>query len=186
MASTVENRDPYTAGHQLRVRDLSVAIAEQLELGPDVIRGVTYGAMIHDIGKMAVPAEILNRPGKLTDLEFEMIKAHPQVGAEIISDVEFPWPVRSVVLQHHERLDGSGYPHGLKAGEISNEAQIVAVADVVEAMSSHRPYRAALGIDAALDEITKGRGVLFDTKAVNACIGLFRDHRFEFRTDQAS
>ncbi len=180
MARTVENRDPYTAGHQMRVRDLSVALAEQLGFSPDEIRGITYGAMIHDIGKMAVPAEILNRPGKLSTLEFEMIKSHPVVGAEIISDVAFPWPVGSVVLQHHERLDGSGYPYGLKAGEISNEAQIVAVADVVEAMSSHRPYRAALGIDAALAEISKGRGITFDTDAVDACIGLFRDGQFTF------
>jgi len=180
MARIIESRDPYTAGHQQRVSQLSESIARELRWDPDRVEGVRFGAILHDIGKIAVPAEILTRPGKLTSLEFEMIKNHVTVGLEIISDTEFPWPVAEIVSQHHERLDGSGYPHHLVDGEISLEARLVAVADVVEAMSSHRPYRAALGIDAALEEIRLGRATLFDPDVVDACLGLFSEGRFEF------
>jgi len=184
MARTVESRDPYTAGHQQRVSDLSSVIADRLGMSPDEVLGVSYGAMIHDIGKISVPAEILNRPGKLTRVEFELIKSHAEVGGQIISKVEFPWPVFEIVSQHHERLDGSGYPAGLRGDEISIEARIVAVADVVEAMSSHRPYRAALGVEAALAEITQNRGTLFDPNVVEACLAVFQDQQFEFMHGQ--
>jgi len=184
MSRTVESRDPYTAGHQQRVSDLSSSIADRLGMSPDQVLGVSYGAMIHDIGKISVPAEILNRPGKLTRVEFELIKSHAEVGGQIISKVDFPWPVFEIVSQHHERLDGSGYPIGLRGNEISIEARIVAVADVVEAMSSHRPYRAALGVDAALAEITQNRGTLFDPDVVDACLAVFQDQQFEFMHGQ--
>jgi PAS domain S-box-containing protein/putative nucleotidyltransferase with HDIG domain len=178
IALTVEKRDPYTAGHQNRVADLAAAMAGELGFDVDRIEGLRLGGMIHDIGKIYIPAEILNRPGRLSEHEFEMIKSHPEVGYDIIKDVVFPWPVADIVLQHHERLDGSGYPGGLKGDEIILEARILAVADVVEAITAHRPYRAALGIEVALDEITKHRGVFYDPAVVDVCLALFREKGF--------
>ena len=175
IALTVEKRDPYTAGHQSRVADLAAAIAQEMGLDADRIEGMKLGAMIHDIGKIYVPAEILNRPGRLSVHEFGMIKTHPEVGYDIIKDVKFPWPVALMVLQHHERMDGSGYPKGLKGEEIILEARILAVADVVEAITAHRPYRPALGFDVALAEIEAKRGQLYDPNVVDACLRLFRE-----------
>lgn len=175
IALTVEKRDPYTAGHQSRVADLAAAIAGEMGLDANRIEGMKLGAMIHDIGKIYVPAEILNRPGQLSVHEFGMIKTHPEVGYDIIKDVKFPWPVALMVLQHHERMDGSGYPKGLKGDEIILEARILAVADVVEAITAHRPYRPALGFDVALAEIEAKRGQLYDPNVVDACLRLFRE-----------
>ncbi|MBM3350769.1 MAG: HD domain-containing protein [Betaproteobacteria bacterium] len=172
---TVEKRDPYTAGHQSRVAQLATAIAGELGMDADRIEGLRLGGMIHDIGKIYVPAEILNRPGRLTHGELEIIRSHPEVGYEIIKDVKFPWPVADMVLQHHERLDGSGYPHGLKGDEIILEARILSVADVVEAITSHRPYRPAIGIEAGLAEIEAKRDQIYDPDVVDACLRLFRE-----------
>ncbi len=179
LASAVDLRDPYTAGHQRRVAELSVAIGKKLGLEEDRIRGLRLSAMIHDVGKIQVPAEILSTPRRLTDLEFDLIKLHPAAGRELFKDIEFPWPVADAIYQHHERLDGSGYPEGITGEKIILEARIIAVADVVEAISSHRPYRPSLGIDAALDEIRKGKGRLFDPEVVDACLELF-DEGFSF------
>lgn len=172
MAAALEKRDPYTAGHQQRVAELAVAIAGRMQLPQDQIEGIRLGALIHDIGKIYVPSEILNRPGKLSDNEFALIKSHPKVGFEIIEDVHFPWPVAQMVRQHHERLDGSGYPDGLKGNDILLEAKILAVADVVEAITSHRPYRAGLGLEAAVDEIRNNRGRWYEPEVVDACVEL--------------
>ncbi|HEY5581208.1 MAG TPA: HD domain-containing phosphohydrolase [Rhodoferax sp.] len=180
IANTVEMRDPYTAGHQRRVGQLAVAIARELGLPEETIRGIELAASIHDLGKISVPAEILSKPGKLTAIELMLLKTHAQAGFDILKAIKFPWPIASMVLQHHERLDGSGYPQGLKGEQILLESRIMAVADVVEAMASHRPYRAALGIDAALQEIEQGRGTAFDTAVVDACIRLFAEKRFAF------
>lgn len=173
VALTVEKRDPYTSGHQTRVAELSILIAEEMGLDKERIRGIHLGATIHDIGKIYVPAEILNRPGRLSEAEFGLIQSHPQIGYDIMKDVEFPWPVNEIIYQHHERMDGSGYPQGLKGDEISMEARIVAVADVVEAISSHRPYRPALGLDKGIEEIKRGRGGAYDADVVDACIRLY-------------
>jgi len=170
IARMVEMRDPYTAGHQARVADLAVAIGREVGMPADRVEGLGLGAQLHDIGKICVPAEILCRPGRLTAAEFEIIKSHPAMGYEVVKDVAFPWPVAQMILQHHERLDGSGYPRGLKGDEILPEARIIAVADVVESMTSHRPYRAGLGLDAALREVTSKRGSHFDAQAVDACV----------------
>ncbi len=180
IAATVEMRDPYTAGHQQRVAQLSVAIARELGLAEERIHGLHLAAGIHDLGKIHIPSELLSKPGKLSTIEFELIKVHPQVGYDIIKDVQFPWPIADMILQHHERLDGSGYPNGLRSEQLLTESKILAVADVVEAMASYRPYRPGLGIGAALAEIGKHRGVLFDEAAVDACIRLFREQRFSF------
>ncbi len=180
LANTVETKDPYTAGHQRRVAQLACAIAREMGLPPDQIEGMHVLSFLHDIGKIAVPAEILSRPGKISDIEFNLIKAHPEVGYNILKDIEFPWPVAQAVLQHHERLDGSGYPAGLSDENIIPEARILAVADVVEAMASHRPYRPALGIEAALDEIVEHQGKLFDSCVVTACVQLFQEKDFVF------
>lgn len=180
IAGTVDQRDPYTAGHQRRVADLSRRIGEKLGLSEDQIHGLHLGASIHDLGKIGIPAELLAKPGRLSKTELELIKEHVQLGYELIKDVRFPWPISDIVLQHHERLDGSGYPQGLKADAIRLESKIVAVADVVEAMGSHRPYRAALGIQIALDEIEAQCGRLFDTAAVEACLELFREEGYKF------
>ncbi len=179
-ASTVEKKDPYTAGHQRKVAELSREIAKGLGLFSDEVEGIYFAGLVHDIGKIAVPSEILTKPGKLTEIEFELLKTHPQVGYDILKDIEFPWPIAEMVLQHHERLDGSGYPQGLKDGEIILGARIIGVADVVEAMSSHRPYRPALGIDKALSEIRSGRGRLYDSDVVDMCIKLFMECGFAF------
>jgi putative nucleotidyltransferase with HDIG domain len=180
LAATVEQRDPYTAGHQRRVAELSVAIAQALGLDPTRTEGLHFAATIHDIGKIYVPAEILARPGKLPPLELEMIKAHAQVGFELVKDVEFPWQVADMIWQHHERLDGSGYPQGLKGNQILLEARILSVADMVEAMSSHRPYRAGLGLEAALAQIRVEAGTKLDARVVDACERVFRERGFSF------
>jgi PAS domain S-box-containing protein/putative nucleotidyltransferase with HDIG domain len=176
----VEMRDPYTAGHQRRVGDLACAIAWELGLPEDQVEGIYMAGIIHDIGKINVPSEILSKPTGLTQTEFLMIKSHAQVGYDILSQVEFPWPVADTVLQHHERLDGSGYPDSLVGEQILLEAKILSVADVVEAMSSHRPYRPALGLSKALREIQRNKGILYDTAVVNACLKVFRKGKFSF------
>lgn len=175
IALTLEKRDPYTAGHQQRVAEIAAAIAAEMGLPPEQIEGLRFGALIHDIGKIAVPAEILSRPGRLSELEFGLIKAHSEAGHDILKDIPFPWPVAQMVHQHHERLDGSGYPLGLKGEEIMLEARILAVADVVEAMAAHRPYRAALGMEAALKELERGRCALYDPDAVDASLRIYRE-----------
>ncbi len=180
IANTVEMPDPYTAGHQQRVARLAVAIARELHLSEEQIQGLYLAGIIHDVGKINIPSEILNKPGKLSKLQYQLIQGHPQSGYDIIKGVDFPWLIAQMVLQHHERLDGSGYPQGLKSEAILAEAKILAVADVVEAMMSHRPYRPALGIDAALSEIENGKGRLFDPEAVEACVALFRQNGFTF------
>jgi len=180
IAAMAEARDPYTAGHQRKVAELAGALATELGLEDDVIEGIRLAGNIHDIGKVSIPAEILVRPRELSPLEWEMVKGHPQIGAEIVGDIEFPWPVAEMILQHHERLDGSGYPSGLQGEEILIGSRIIGVADTVEAMSSHRPYRPAKGLGAGLDVITQGRGTLFDPQVVDACLRLFREGRFAF------
>ena len=180
MSLIVEVRDPYTAGHQKSVSNLARVIAQEMALPDHVVDAVRMAGIIHDIGKISVPAEILSKPTKLTDIEFNLIKVHSQAGYDVLKDVGLPYPVAEIVLQHHERLDGSGYPQGLKNGEILLEAQIIAVADVVEAIASHRPYRPGRGIDAALDEIEKSKGILYDAGVVDACIKLFREKGFNF------
>ncbi len=178
MATILEVRDPYTAGHQQRVARLATAIAEAMGLPAGQVEGIHFGALIHDIGKIYVPAEILSRPTRLSPLELQMVRSHAQVGHDIVRDIDLPWPVGQMILQHHERLDGSGYPNGLQGDAIIPEARILAVADVVEAMSSHRPYRAGLGVDAALAAIETGRGRIFDEAAVDACLHLFRQEAY--------
>jgi putative two-component system response regulator len=180
LAAIVEMRDPYTAGHQRRVAQLAVAIAKELQLTDEQVEGINLAGVVHDVGKIRVPAEILSKPGRLTALEFSLIKEHSQNGYEILKTIDFPWPIAQIVLQHHERLDGSGYPQGLKAEQILIEAMIVTVSDVVESMTSHRPYRPGLGIDAALEEIELNKGKLFDPKVVDACTRLFREQNFSF------
>ena len=179
LASITEIRDPYTAGHQQRVAQISSAIGEEFGLPRDMVEGIRVAGTLHDIGKIAVPAEILTKPSKLLEMEFGLVKTHPQVGYQILKGIEFPWPVAEAVLQHHERLDGSGYPRGLSKNEIISEARILAVADVVEAMASHRPYRPAFGIDMALEEILRGRGTIFDPEVCDACIRLFEEKGFD-------
>ncbi len=183
MSRIAEVRDPYTAGHQRRVAQLSLEIAKELGFSGERLEVIGIVALIHDIGKIHVPAEILSKPGKLTEPEFSMIKSHPQVGYDIIKGIDFPWPVAQMVLQHHERMDGSGYPAGLQRTEISPEARILAVADVVEAMYSHRPYRAALGIGEALKELERGKTTLYDADVVDACVRLFTEKLFRFTED---
>jgi len=181
LASITEKRDPYTAGHQQRVAQLACAIAEEMHLPDDTVEGIRVAATLHDIGKIYEPSEILSKPGVLTDIEFLMMKVHPQIGYDILKNIDFPWPVAEIVFQHHEKLDGSGYPRKLSGDEILKEARIIAVADVVEAMASHRPYRSALGIEAALEEISKNRGIAYDEAVVDVCLTLFRKKHFEFR-----
>ena len=180
IAGTLEARDPYTAGHQRRVSELAIAIAQEMGLPEEQVNGIHLAAIVHDLGKIRIPAEILAKPGRLTDLEYSLIKTHAQAGYDILKDVEFPWPIADIVLQHHERLDGSGYPQGLKDGQILLESRIMTVADVVEAMSSHRPYRPALGKEAALKEIERGRGSAYDPVAVDICVKLLSEKGFTF------
>jgi HD-GYP domain-containing protein (c-di-GMP phosphodiesterase class II) len=177
---TIEGRDPYTAGHQRRVTQLACAIANEMHLPQEQIEGLRMAGLTHDIGKINIPAEILSKPGQLTDLEFGLIRMHPQTGHDILKAIEFPWPVAQMVLQHHERMDGSGYPQRLSGEEILLEARILGVADVVEAMASHRPYRSARGIDQALEEISQNKGVLYDAEIVDACLKLFTEKDFRF------
>ncbi|MCJ7663994.1 MAG: PAS domain S-box protein, partial [Desulfobacterales bacterium] len=173
LASTVEMKDPYTAGHQRWATRLACAIAREMGLSEEQIEGIRMAGLIHDIGKINIPAEILSKPGQLSDIQYNMVKIHAQVGCDILREIKFPWPVAKIVLQHHERWDGSGYPEGLSGEEIILEARILAVADTVEAMSSHRPYRVAHGVERALEEISQNRGTLYDPAVVDACLMLF-------------
>jgi response regulator RpfG family c-di-GMP phosphodiesterase len=181
MSSTIEMRDPYTAGHQQRVADLARSVSVEMGLSKERVEGVRMAGLIHDLGKIAVPAEILTKPGRLNDIEFNLIKLHCQAGYDILKDIEFPWPISKIVLQHHERMDGSGYPHGVSGEELLLESRILAVADVVEAMASHRPYRAALGLEAATEEISKKKGVLYDPTVVDACVKIISNGKFQFK-----
>ncbi len=174
----VELRDPYTAGHQHRVGELAASLARELGQSEESVRGLQIAGHVHDIGKINVPSEILTKPGKLTHPEFAIIKTHAEQGGDILANIDFPWPLAMVAQQHHERLDGSGYPGGLGSEAIAPEARIMAVADVVEAMATHRPYRASLGIAAALEEIERNAGVMYDADAAQACARLFRDNRY--------
>lgn len=178
---TVEKRDPYTAGHQQRVATLAVAIGEAMQLDAMQLEGLRLGALVHDIGKISIPAEILTKPGQLSEIEYLLIQNHAVAGYEILEHIDFPWPLAAMVLQHHERLDGSGYPKGLKGDEIMLEAKILCVADVVEAMTSDRPYRAGLGFDAAVEEITRNRGTLYDSAVVDTCIDILDSGGFSFQ-----
>ncbi len=178
MALTVETKDPYTAGHQQRVSNLARTIAQEMGLSKDQVEAIRLAGVVHDLGKISVPAEILSKPTKLSDLEFSLIQGHSQTSYEILKDIDFPWPIAQIALQHHERLNGSGYPAGLKGDEILIEAQVLMVADVVEAIASHRPYRAARGIDLALEEIEKNKGILYNQAVVDACLKLFREKNF--------
>jgi len=180
LTSAVEMRDPYTAGHQRRVAELVSAIGDELKLNTDKLDGLRIAALIHDIGKIHVPSEILSKPGKLTDIEFTIMESHVQAGYEVLKSIDFPWPIAKTVLQHHEKMNGSGYPNGLFGEEIILEARILFVADVVEAMSSHRPYRPALGLDKAIEEITKNRGILYDPVIVDACVEVINYKHFKF------
>lgn len=178
LAATVEMRDPYTAGHQRRVAALAVAIARELQLPEEQIEGIHLAGVVHDVGKIQIPAELLSKPGRLTELEFSLIKQHSQAGYELLKTIAFPWPIAQIVRQHHERLDGSGYPEALKGEQILIDARIIGVADVVEAMSSHRPYRPGLGIEPAMEEIMRARGTLYDPQVVDACVRLFREKNY--------
>ncbi|MBA4417951.1 MAG: histidine kinase [Syntrophus sp. (in: bacteria)] len=181
LATTLEMRDPYTAGHQRRVAQLACALAKEMGFSEEKLEGMEVIGFLHDLGKIVVPAEILSKPGKLNELEYNMIKTHSQVGYDILKGIRFPWPVKKAILQHHERLDGSGYPAGLSGEEIIYEARILAVADVVESMASHRPYRPAMGINSALNEITKNKGILYDPSIVDTCVALFKEKHFKLQ-----
>ena len=180
LSSTVEVRDPYTSGHQKRVAELACDIAKHIDLSEDRINAIRMAGVIHDLGKIAIPSEILSKPGRLSDIEFSLLKTHPQVGFDILKDINFRLPIAQIVYQHHERMDGSGYPQGLKGDKILLEARIMTVADVEEAMASHRTYRPALGIDTALEEISKNKGIIYDTDVVNACLKVFMEKGFKF------
>ncbi|MDD5439972.1 MAG: HD domain-containing protein [Candidatus Omnitrophica bacterium] len=180
IATAIVSRDPYTAGHQQRVAELSCAIAEDIGLTGEQVREVYLAAVSHDIGKIAVPTEILIKKGKLTDEEMGIIRTHPQVGYDILKPIKFPWPLAEAVLQHHERMNGTGYPRRLPGARILLQARIIAVADVVEAISSTRPYREALGNDAAMTEIEMNKGTLYDARVADACLKLFREKHFAF------
>ena len=178
LSTLVEMRDPYTAGHQKRVAMIAQAIAREIGLPEDHVQSIWVASLIHDVGKIRVPSDILSKPGRISKAEFELIKEHPKTGYEILSKIEFPWSVADIVLQHHERMDGSGYPQGLKGDDILLASRIVGVADVVEAMTYHRPYREALGLNAALDEIKKNKGILYDPEVADACIRIFLEKGF--------
>jgi putative nucleotidyltransferase with HDIG domain len=180
ISKIMDTRDPYTAGHQMRVTKLAVSIAQEMNLSPDKIESVKIASLIHDIGKIGIPSEILTKPADLDTIEFSFIKKHPEIGYTILKDIDFPYPIAQIVLQHHERNDGSGYPQGLKGKDILLEAKIINVADVVEAMSSHRPYRESLGIDVALEEIIRNKGILYEPRVVDVCVKLFREKGFRF------
>jgi len=173
MGVMMEVRDPYTAGHQQRVSCICVEISKELSLPAQEVKGIQMAALIHDIGKLAFPAEILSKPGKLSDAEFDLIKTHPSVGYGIIKDIEFPWPIAQIILQHHERMNGSGYPAKLSSDNIPLEARILSVADVIEAMASNRPYRPSKGLNMALEEISNNKNILYDGDVVDACLKLF-------------
>ncbi|MCF7858412.1 MAG: HD-GYP domain-containing protein [Candidatus Cloacimonetes bacterium] len=175
MSYTSEIRDPYTAGHQKKVCELAEAIANEMAISEEQMQGVKFASMIHDIGKISIPSDILSKPGKIGATEFEVIKVHSQTGYELLDRINFPWPISDIVHQHHERLDGTGYPEGLQEKDILLEAKIIAVADTVEAMTSHRPYRPALGIDQALEEIVNNKGTHFDSRVVDSCVRIFKN-----------
>jgi PAS domain S-box-containing protein/putative nucleotidyltransferase with HDIG domain len=179
MSMVVETRDPYTAGHQDKVARLAAAIAKKMNLSEEQIRGIQTAGFIHDIGKMYIPADILSKPGKLSSIEMQLIRTHSQAGYDIMKDIEFPWPVARIILEHHEKMNGSGYPNGLSHNDILLESRIITIADVVEAMASHRPYRSAVGLNAALEEIEKNKGTLYDADGVDACLMLFREEGFQ-------
>ena len=180
LASTIEMKDPYTAAHQRWVTRLACVIAGEMNFPEEQVEGLHMAGLIHDIGKMDVPTEFLIKPGLLSEIEYEAIKVHPQSGYDITRQITFPWPVAQIILQHHERLDGTGYPQGLAGAEILLEARILAVADVVEAMASHRPYREAHGLELALEEISRNRGSLYDPEVVDACLRVLKEKRFTF------
>jgi HD-GYP domain-containing protein (c-di-GMP phosphodiesterase class II) len=180
MSLMVEMRDLYTAGHQNRVANLASAIADEMHFSDSMIEGIFLAALIHDIGKNSIPADILSKPSRLNKIEFEMVKTHSQIGYDIIKNIEFPWPIPSAVLQHHERINGTGYPSGLYDKDIIIEAKIIGVADVVESMSSYRPYRAAFGIEKALEEILKNKSILYDPAVADACAKIFAENKFKF------
>ncbi|MBM4277593.1 MAG: HD-GYP domain-containing protein [Deltaproteobacteria bacterium] len=180
LTSALEKRDPYTAGHQQRVARLACLIAQHMGLSEDRIEGIHMAGILHDIGKIAVPGEILSKPGKLSEVEFLLIQSHSMVGYEILRNIEFPWPIAKITLQHHERMDGSGYPEGLSGVNILLEARILAVADVIEAISSHRPYRPTLSIEIAIKEISQDRGTLYDPDVVDAALKLLTKKEFNF------
>jgi putative two-component system response regulator len=181
LVMAVEIKDPYTAGHQRRMTNLARTMATEMGLPPEKIEGLRMAGIIHDIGKITLPTEILSKPTKLSAIELSLIREHVRLGHDILKDVESPWPMAEIVLQHHERMDGSGYPRGLKGEEILIEARILAVADVVEAIASHRPYRPALGVDAALKEIENNRGILYDTDVVDVCLKLLREKDYQLK-----
>ncbi len=180
LASIIEMRDPYTHLHQERVAQLAMAIAREMDLPLDQVQLIYWAAIVHDIGKFRIPSEILCRPGKISDIEYRLIQTHSKSGFEILNKIKFPGPVAKIVLQHHERLNGTGYPHGIRGEEILLEARILGVADVVEALASHRPYRPSLGIGKALEEISQNRGILYDSRVVDACVAVFREKQFRF------
>jgi len=184
IAAAEEVRDPYTAGHQNRVAEIACAIGREMGLPADQTEGIHMGGRIHDIGKIHLPSEILSKPTRLTAIEYSLIQSHSEVGYDLLKDIDFPWPVADIAHQHHERMDGTGYPQGLKGDEICLEARIVAVADVVEAMTNHRPYRAGLGIEKALAEIERGRGSIYDTDVADACLHLFHEQGFSITSAQ--
>ncbi|NCO34374.1 MAG: response regulator [Armatimonadetes bacterium] len=185
LSSVVELRDPYTAGHQQRVTHLACAIAREMGLTDDRIEGIRVSGLLHDIGKICVPAEILAKPGRIADIEFNIIKIHPQVGYEILKNVEFPWPVADIVAQHHEALDGSGYPKGIAGDDVLLESRIIMVADIIEAMATHRPYRPSLGMEVAMGEIQKGRGTRYDAAVVDVCETLLLEKGYELESPAA-
>lgn len=180
LATALEKRDPYTAGHERRVTDLAITIGKEMGLEAERLAGLRLASMVHDIGKIQIPIEILIKPGRLTTTEFDLIKLHSVAGYEILKDIRFPWPIAEIVRQHHEMLDGSGYPQGLRDEAILKEARILTVADIVEAMSSHRPYRPALGVARALEEVTRLKGSKLDVETVDACLRLFHEQHYEF------
>jgi HD-GYP domain-containing protein (c-di-GMP phosphodiesterase class II) len=175
LTNTMKVKDPYTASHQRHVAQIAVAIAQEMSADPKFVEGVRVMGLLHDLGKIGIPGAILSKPSLLSQQEFELVKMHPQVGHNILVKIKWPWPVALVVLQHHERLDGSGYPHGFSGSEIVPEARILAVADVVEAMASHRPYRPALGLDKAIWEISGKQGVRYDPEVVGACLKILEE-----------
>ena len=181
ISKMIDARDSYTSGHQGRVTRLALCIAQGLGLSKDQTSAIRIAALIHDIGKISIPSEILAKPSALSDIEYALIKGHPQIGFDILKDIDFPYPIADIILQHHERINGSGYPKGLQGEDIFLEAKIIGVADVVEAMSSHRPYRPSLGIDVALEEIFKHKNILYDPEIVDICIKLFKEEGFEFK-----
>ncbi len=183
LSSAVEKRDPYTAGHQERVMQLSCAIAREMKLTDKQIGGIRMAAVIHDIGKLNIPIDYLTKPTKLSEAEMSVIKAHPKEGYEILQGIQFPWPIAEIVLQHHERLDGSGYPNGLSGEKILLEAKIIAVADVIEAMATNRPYRPMLGMEKALHEITSKKGTIFDPAVVDACVTILKRDKLFWKTE---